>query len=99
MPDGARLLSALVAVVVAGLLGGTAAALALTEQLKLERSPVLRTHVGKLLGRHGRIPIRFVLRKPDRLTGIVVDSKDREVRTPLSSTLPPPRGQRLPRGR
>ena len=34
------------ALVVAGLLGGTAAAFAYTEHLKLERSPVLRTHVG-----------------------------------------------------
>jgi FlgD Ig-like domain len=95
MPDGRRFLRVLVALVVAGLLGGTAAALALTEQLKLERSPVLRTHVGKLLGRHGRIPIRFVLRKADRLTVIVVDSKDREVRTLLSSTLRPRGVQRF----
>ena len=86
---------ALVAIVVAGLLGGTAAALALTEQLKLERSPVLRTHVGKLLGRKGRIPIRFVLRKADRVTVVVVDSKDREVRTLLSSTLRPRGVQRF----
>jgi hypothetical protein len=89
LPDGGRVLRVLVALVVTGLLGGTAAALALTEQLKLERSPVLRTHVGKLLGKNGRIPIRFVLRKADRLTVVVVDSNDRVVRTVLSSTFRP----------
>jgi flagellar hook capping protein FlgD len=95
LPDGRRLLRVLVAVIVAGLLGGTAAALALTEQLKLERSPVLRTHVGKLLGLHGRIPIDFALRKADRLTVVIVDSKSREVRTLLSSTLRPRGVQRF----
>ena len=100
MPDGRRLLRTLVAVVVAGLLGGTAAALALTEQLKLERSPVLRTHVDKLLGprcrcRHSRISIDFRLRKADRLTVVVVDSDDNVVRTLLSSTFRPRGLQRL----
>jgi hypothetical protein len=87
-----------VALVVVGLLGGTAAAFALTEQLKLERSPVYRTHVGKLLGpncniRHcpKRIPIRLVLRKPETLTVTIVDSNDRVVRTLLSRT-PRPKG-------
>jgi FlgD Ig-like domain len=94
LPDGRRLLRVLVAVVVAGLLGGTAAALALTEQLKLERSPVLRTHVGKLLGprcrcRDERIPIDFVLRTPDRLTVVVVDADGHVVRTLLRSRFRP----------
>jgi flagellar hook capping protein FlgD len=75
----------LLAVVLAGLLGGTAAALALTEQLKLERSPVLRTNVGKLLGRHGSVKIDFVLRKPERLSVAVVDSDGHVVRTLLQS--------------
>jgi FlgD Ig-like domain len=95
MPDGRRLLRVLVALVVAGLLGGTAAALALTEQLKLERSPVLRTHVGKLLGRHGRIPIDFSLRKADRLTVVVVDSNGHVVRTLLPARLRPRGFQRF----
>jgi len=91
--DSLRRARILVAVVVVGLLGGTAAAFALTEQLKLERSPVYRTHVGKLLGPDcrslncpKRIPIRFVLRKPETLTVTIVDSNDRVVRTLLSRT-------------
>jgi hypothetical protein len=95
MRDGRRFLRALVAVVVAALLGGTAAALALTEQLKLERSPVLRTHVGKLIGLHGRIPIDFALRKADRLTVVVVDSNGRVVRTLLPARYRPRGFQRF----
>ena len=79
----------LVAVVVTFLLGGTAAAFALTEQLKLERSPVLRTSVGKLLGPKCRCALRrvkigFVLRKPDTITVVIVDSEGQIVRTLLS---------------
>jgi hypothetical protein len=93
LPRRARILQALVVV---GLLGGTAAAFALTEQLKLERSPVYRTHVGKLLGPNCRcglakIPIRFLLRKPETLTVTIVDSNDHVVRTLLSRT-PQPKG-------
>ena len=98
--DGGRLLRVLVVLVVTGLLGGTAAALALTEQLKLERSPVLRTHVGKLLGPRcrcadARIPIDFSLRKADRLTLVIVDSQGRVVRTLLRSQLRPRGVQRF----
>src|SRR5204863_9161144 len=90
----------LVAVIVVGLLGGTAAAFALTEQLKLERSPVYRTHVGKLLGPDchcglATTPIRFVLRKPETLTVTIVDSNDRVVRTLLSRTSRPKGVQRF----
>jgi hypothetical protein len=85
-----RAARALTAVVVSALLGGTAAALALTEQLKLERSPVLRTHVDKLLGPRCRcdaalISIDFTLRKADRLTVEIVDGDGQVVRTLLSS--------------
>ncbi|HUK95811.1 MAG TPA: FlgD immunoglobulin-like domain containing protein [Gaiellaceae bacterium] len=95
-PDRLRAARVLVGVVLVGLLGGTAAAFAITEQLKLERSPVYRTHVGKLLGPNcncqlQKIPIDFVLRKPDRLTVVIVDSGDHEVRTLL-------RGIRRPKG-
>ena len=77
------------AVVVTFLLGGTAAAFALTEQLKLERSPVLPHPVGKLLGPKCRCPLQrvkigFVLRKPDTVTVVIVDSQGQIVRTLLS---------------
>ena len=86
----------LVALLVVGLLGGTVAAFAVAEQLKLERSPVYRTHVGKLLGpncRCGRasIPIRFQLRKSETLTLAIVDSDGNVVKTLLSRT-PRPKG-------
>ncbi len=93
-PDRLRAARVLVAIVVAVLLGGSAAAFALTEQLKLERSPVYRTHVGKLLGPNcncalRRIPIQFVLRKPGRISLVVVDSGGHVVRTLLGSGVRP----------
>lgn len=92
--DQSRRARVLVALVVVGLLGGTAAAFALTEQLKLERSPVYRTRVGKLLGPNcrcgrARIPIRFLLRKRETLTVVIVDSNERVVRNLLTRTLRP----------
>ena len=95
-----RRLRVIVAVVVAGLLGGTAAAFALTEHLKLERSPVYRTRVGKLLGPNcrctqARIPIRFVLRKRETLTVVIVDSRNRVVRDLLTRTPRPKGAQRF----
>jgi hypothetical protein len=100
--DGPRRAHVLVALVVVGLLGGTAAAFALTEQLKLERSPVYRTRVGKLLGPTcqgtgcpKRIPIRFVLRKSETLTVVIVDSHDRVVRNLLTRTRRPKGVQRF----
>jgi len=77
------------AVVVVALLGGSAAAFAFTEHVKLERSPVYRTKVGKVLGpncrcQHRHIQITFTLRKPDRLSVAIVDSEERVVRTLLS---------------
>jgi hypothetical protein len=98
-PDGRRVQVA-AALLVAGLLGGSAAAFAYTEHLKLERSPVLRTHVGKLVGprchcQYRRIPIQFVTRKPDTLSVVVVDSHGNVVRTLLPPTLRPAGPQRL----
>jgi len=87
--ENLRRVRVLVALVVTFLLGGTAAAFALTEQLKLERSPVLRTKVGKLLAprcacKQRRVPVDFVLRKPDRVTLVIVDSDGQVVRTLLN---------------
>ena len=79
------------AVVAVALLGGSAAAFAFTEHLKLEKSPVYRTRVGKQLGpnchcQYRKIPIQFTLRKRDRLSVVVVDSDGKVVRTLLMST-------------
>jgi FlgD Ig-like domain len=75
------------AVLVVGLLGGSAAAFAVTERLKLVRSPITHTQVGKFVspasGR--RVPISFRLRKGDRLSLAIVDSKDRVVRALIAS--------------
>ena len=89
-PDAQRAQVA-AALVVAALLGGSAAAFAFAEHLKLEKSPVFSTRVGKLLGPNCRcqyrlIPIQFTLRKPDRLSVVIVDSDGHVVRTLLMST-------------
>jgi hypothetical protein len=54
---------------VVALLCATASAFALTQGAKLERSPIYRTHVGKVFspGR-GTAPVEFSLRKGDRVT-------------------------------
>jgi hypothetical protein len=79
------------AVVVIALLGGSAAAFAFTEHVKLERSPVYATLVGKRLGPNCRCQFRkiriwFTLRKPERLSVVVVNSDDQVVRTLLMPT-------------
>jgi hypothetical protein len=72
---------------VVGLLGGSAAAFAVTERLKLERSPILGTHVGKVVSpASGRpVSIKFRLRKSDSLSLAIVDSSDHVVRALVSS--------------
>ena len=78
----ARLLSTLL---VLGLLGGTAAAFAVTEHLKLERSPIVRTKVDKIFSpvckcRFASASIAFRLRNPDRVT-VSIERDRRIVRT------------------
>jgi FlgD Ig-like domain len=90
MSPEARRAQLATALLVVGLLGGSAAAFAYTEHLKLEKSPVYRTRVGKLLAPNctclrRRIPIQFTLRKPDRLTVVVVDSEGNVARTLLAA--------------
>lgn len=65
-------------VLVVGLLGGSAAAFAVTERLKLERSPIFGTQVAKVVSPTSGQPakISFRLRKSDQLTLAIVDSKD-----------------------
>jgi flagellar hook capping protein FlgD len=72
----ARLISTLL---VLGLLGGSAAAFAVTEELKLERSPITGTRIPTAFSPTCRCPdavagISFRLRKPDSITATVLDS-------------------------
>ena len=73
---------------VVGLLGGSAAAFAVTERLKLVRSPITHTQVDKVVspasGR--RATIVFRLRKGDRMSIAIVNSNDRVVRALVNST-------------
>jgi len=80
----ARLVSTLL---VLGLLGGTAAAFAVTEHLKLVRSPIYRTEITntafspvcRCSTRKSRI--RFYLRQADRLTLSIENDDQQVVRT------------------
>jgi len=79
----ARLVSTLL---VLGLLGGTAAAFAVTEHLKLVRSPVYRTKVDQAFSPVCRCStqkarIRFYLRRADRLTLSIENADQTVVRT------------------
>ena len=73
---------------VVGLLGGSAAAFAVTERLKLVRSPITHTQVDKVVspasGR--RATIVFRLREGDRLSLAIVTSNDRVIRALVNST-------------
>jgi hypothetical protein len=76
---------------VLGLLGGTAAAFAVTEHLKLEKSPIFDTRVDKVVspscGCHRYPPkISFRLRTGDRISIAIVDSENHVVRSLLPST-------------
>jgi hypothetical protein len=72
-------------VVVLALLGCTAAAFAVTEGLKLERSPITKTKVSKVIAPDSSssktASIQFVLRKPDRVTVEIVNGSGKVVRT------------------
>ena len=70
---------------VLALLGGTAAAFAVTEGLKLEKSPITNTHVSKTVApdsvSNSHASIEFLLRKRDRLTVAIVNGSGDVVRT------------------
>jgi FlgD Ig-like domain len=75
-------------VVVVFLLGGTAAAFAVTQGLKLEKSPVLSPKISKTFSPvcacdHEQASVDFKLRKGDRVTLQVVDGNGEVVRTLL----------------
>ena len=79
----ARLLPILLVV---GLLGGTAAAFAITEGLKLEKSPIYGTHVDKLFSPvcncdKNFSEVNFRLRKGDTLTATVITPEGDPVAT------------------
>jgi len=70
---------------VLGLLGGTAAAFAVTEGLKLQKSPILETKVSKVFSpvcrcRTQRAEITFRLREHDQMTLSIEDAAGRSVR-------------------
>jgi hypothetical protein len=72
--------------IVLALLGATAAAFAVTERLKLERSPITGTKVDRVFSpvcecARDVAVISFVLRTPGRVTVRVVDGNGRFVRT------------------
>ena len=88
-----RLVSTLLVV---ALLGGTAAAFAVTQGLKIEPSPILAPHIDKVFSPvcdcDSRLAtIQFKLRKPDRVRVEIVDSGGNVVRTLV-------RGRKLRRG-
>ncbi len=71
---------------VLALLAATAAAFALTESLKLEKSPITGTKVSKTFSPICKCPTRaariaFRLRTANRLTTVIVDSGGKVVRT------------------
>jgi FlgD Ig-like domain len=70
---------------VLALLGSSAAAFAVTEGLKLEKSPITDTVVDKVVApdsaTHAIASISFVLRKPDRITVEVVNGNGDVIRT------------------
>jgi hypothetical protein len=89
-----RLVSTLLVV---ALLGGTAAAFAVTQGLKIEPSPILAPHIDKVFSPvcdcDSRVAgIQFKLRKPDRVRLEIVDGDGNVVRTLVS-------GLRLRRGK
>lgn len=72
--------------VVLALLGATAAAFAVTERLKLERSPITGTKVDRVFSpvcecARDVAVISFVLRRPETVTVDMLDSGGRSVRT------------------
>lgn len=83
-----RLAPTLVVVV---LLGATAVAFTVTQNLKLERSPILSPRIDRVFSPTcdcgaERAPIEFRLRRPDTVTLAIVDEDERVVRTLLDAS-------------
>ena len=86
-----------VTLLVLALLGGTAAAFAVTEALKLEGWAIARPRATKTFAPDARCGPRkarlsFRLLRSDRIDAVVVDAEGRPVRT-LASRVPRPRGR------
>jgi hypothetical protein len=84
-------------IVVLALLGATAAAFAVTERLKLERSPITGTQVDRVFSpvcecARDSATISFVLRQPARITVDLLDRDRRPMRT-LVRDVDEPRGR------
>jgi hypothetical protein len=80
-----------------GLLIATSAAFAVTERLKLVKSPVYGVFVSKTISpvcgcARGKATIAFKLRRADEVTLLIVDARRQAVAT-LSSAQPEPRGR------
>ena len=82
---------------VLALLGSSAAAFAVTEGLKLEKSPIANTVVDKVVAPDSATSaiatISFLLRKPDHLTVQIVNGNGEVIRT-LARSRPAARGTR-----
>ena len=81
---------------VLALIGSTAVAFAVTEGLKLEKSPITRTQVEKVIAPTCRcatekVQVGFTLRKSDRVSVTIVNGAGQVVRT-LASSRPARRG-------
>src|SRR4051794_18478528 len=75
----------------------TAAAFAITERLKLVKSPITGTHISKVFSptcgcARGKAKVSIVLRRGDTVTIEILDANRQRVRTLVAS-------QRVPRGR
>ncbi len=93
----ARLLPTLL---VLALIGSTAAAFAVTEGLKLEKSPITETQVGKVVApacrcANERLSVAFTLRKGDRVSVAIVNGSGDVVRTLARSRPARPGAQRF----
>jgi hypothetical protein len=66
---------------VAFLLAGTAVAFAVTQGLKLQKSPIYGTRFDKVGGPHNPLKLQFRLRKRDKVTAVVVNGDGDVVRT------------------
>jgi hypothetical protein len=76
--------------IVLALLGGTAVAFAVTERLKLERSPIAAPEIDKVFSpvcacERARAGLAFRLREPDTISLAIVDAEGRVVRRLVES--------------